>query len=214
MTDGCSRVWRQPHLWCSAPEAAPWLELRWDTPRTFDTILLYLDPELSMEIPSSRTDHWEDHHKFAARKGMPPQLMRDVSVQALTENGWQTVARCTGNWRLLELSAGEAVTATAQIALPEEGVPAIQTVEYDWKDEELDIDFFERVDYRELKVELTDQSGAVYDVRVLESDSDSLEVRAEGLDYGATYTITVSGVSLYGEDDYRSVSMEFEAVDR
>lgn len=114
VVDGCSRVWRQPHLWCSAPEAAPWLELRWDTPRAFDTILLYLDPELSMEIPSSRTDHWEDHHKFAARKGMPPQLMRDVSVQALTENGWRTVARCTGNWRrLLELSAGEAVTATA-----------------------------------------------------------------------------------------------------
>src|SRR5699024_9405475 len=55
-----------------------------------------------------------------------------------------------------------------------EGVPAIQTVEYDWKDEELDIDFFERVDYRELKVELTDQSGAVYDVRVLESDSDKI----------------------------------------
>lgn len=114
VVDGCSRVWRQPHLWCSAPEAAPWLELRWDTPRTFDTILLYPDPELSMEIPSSRTDHWKDHHKFAARKGMPPQLMRDVSVQALTENGWRTVARCTGNWRrLLELSAGEAVTATA-----------------------------------------------------------------------------------------------------
>ena len=70
------------------------------------------------------------------------------------------------------------------------------------------------MDYRELKVELTDQSGAAYDVRVLESDSDSLEVRAEGLDYGATYTITVSGVSLYGEDDYRTVSMAFEAVDR
>ena len=67
-----------------------------------------------MEIPSSRTDHWEDHHKFAARKGMPPQLMRDVSVQTLTENGWRTVARCTGNWRrLLERSAGESVTATA-----------------------------------------------------------------------------------------------------
>lgn len=108
----------------------------------------------------------------------------------------------------------EAVTVETQIALPEEGVPAIQFVEYDRRDEELDIDFFERVDYLDLKVELKDQNGTAYEVRILESDSDNLEVRAEGLDYGATYTITVSGVSLYGENDYQSVSMEFEAVDR
>lgn len=149
-----------------------------------------------VEYPATIVEQDEDDLTFYI-KDLPGGVTYDVTLSGI-----------------LDRRSGEAVTATAQIALPEEGVPAIQTVEYDWKDEELDIDFFERVDYRELKVELTDQSGAVYDVRVLESDSDSLEVRAEGLDYGATYTITVSGVSLYGEDDYRSVSMEFEAVDR
>ena len=45
---------------------------------------------------------------------MPPQLMRDVSVQTLGADGWHTVARCTGNWRrLLELHTDGAVTAAA-----------------------------------------------------------------------------------------------------
>lgn len=112
--DGCARIWRQPHLWCSAPEPRPWLQLAWDAPRTFDTVLLYLDPDLSLELPSSHPGRWDEHHKFAPRAGMPPQLMRRFRLEALLGGSWQTVARCAENWqRLVRLETGAPVTAAA-----------------------------------------------------------------------------------------------------
>lgn len=114
VVDGVSRIWRQPHLWCSAPEKEPWLELRWDAPRAFTTVLLYLDPDLSMELPSSHAHRWDEHHKFTPRAGMPPQLMRRFRLEVPGPEGWHTVARCKENWqRMVRLDTGKPVTATA-----------------------------------------------------------------------------------------------------
>lgn len=112
--DGFSRPYGAPHLWCSAPESAPWLELRWPAPVTFCEVRLYLDPELSMELPSSRAAHWDEHHKYAPRTGMPPQLARAFHLEALTAKGWETVLQETENWRRMAvLRTAAPVTARA-----------------------------------------------------------------------------------------------------
>lgn len=111
-------------------------------------------------------------------------------------------------------ASGEYETVSAEISLPEEGVPAIQSVEYDREDAELDIEFMERVDYSDLTVEVTDLSGNTYQNRVIESDSDSIELRVDGLTEGETYLVKVSGVSLKGLNNFLTASQEFAAIDR
>ena len=40
-----------------------------------------------MELPSSHTRHWEKSHLFAARTGMPPQLIKELALTAELETG-------------------------------------------------------------------------------------------------------------------------------
>lgn len=112
--------------------------------------------------------------------------------------------------------SGDFETVTGQLALPETSVPAIKSVEYDGEDRELDIDFVEAVDYdsANLLVEVSDSTGTTYTTRIIETDSDSLELQVDGLTYGEMYLVKVSGVSLRGQSSFVSASMEFTAVDR
>lgn len=90
---GCSRPWGQPGQWCAAPtDRDPWLQLDWPTPVTLRELRLYLDPDLTMELPSSRAQHWEDSHHYAPRTGMPSRLAK--SIQAEAPDG-------SGGWRML-----------------------------------------------------------------------------------------------------------------
>lgn len=109
--------------------------------------------------------------------------------------------------------SGEPGSFSVQVALPEAGVPAIEKVEYDADDRELEIDFLEKVDFSNVTVEITDLNGTVFASRVRESDDDSLEVLAEGLTVGGRYLAKVSGVSLRGLNDFRTATVEFTAVD-
>ena len=102
---------------------------------------------------------------------------------------------------------------TGQITLPEAGVPAIQKIEYDRDDQELDIEFVEKVDFSGVAVEVTDLDGTVYATRVVESDDDSLEVRVEGINPGGSYLARVTGVSLRGLNDFQTGAAEFVARD-
>ena len=85
---GESRPWGRPNAWIAAPEdGAPWVELRWARAADVREIRLYLDPDLAMELPSSHARHWEQSHFFAARPGMPPQLVRELAVTAELDTG-------------------------------------------------------------------------------------------------------------------------------
>lgn len=85
---GESRPWGAPNAWIAAPEdGAPWIELYWACAVEVREIRLYLDPDLSMELPSSHAQHWEQSHFFAARSGMPPQLARELVVTAELDTG-------------------------------------------------------------------------------------------------------------------------------
>ena len=85
---------------------------------------------------------------------------------------------------------------------------AIRKVKYDAADEELDIDFNGRVKYRKVKVTVTDASGRKYAAKIVEKGSDDLEVKVAGLEKGAKYKVTVSGVALKG-GKYTTVSKSF-----
>ena len=84
-----NRPWEGVNAWLAAPEdAEPWAELRWDAaPVEVQEIRMYLDPDLAMELPSSHASHWEKSHLFAARTGMPPQLVRELALTAELETG-------------------------------------------------------------------------------------------------------------------------------
>ena len=88
LISGENRPWGQPNAWLAAPEdAEPWAELQWQTAVEAREIRLYLDPDLTMELPSSRARHWEKSHLFAARTGMPPQLIKELALTAELETG-------------------------------------------------------------------------------------------------------------------------------
>ena len=85
---GENRPWGGANAWIAAPEAAePWAALRWDAPVAVREVRLYLDPDLTMELPSSRARHWEKSHLFAARQGMPVSLAKELALTAELETG-------------------------------------------------------------------------------------------------------------------------------
>ena len=92
--EGPNRPWGGINQWRTAPEdKTPWLELRWPKPVRPRELRLYLDPELSMELPSSRGSHWQESHKFAPRTAMPEQLLRDFEILLQREDGGWVRAR-------------------------------------------------------------------------------------------------------------------------
>lgn len=107
--------------------------------------------------------------------------------------------------------SGEYETISQQISVPEAGVPAIKSVEYE--DGELEIDFVEAVSFQDVQLEVTDLNGTVYESKITETDRDSLEARVSGLVWGETYLVNVRGVSVRGLDSYMTAAMEFIARD-
>lgn len=84
---GEHRPWGGPNAWIAAPEdTAQRLTLTWEKPVTVREIRLYFDPDLTLELPSSHAQHWEKSHHFAARDGMPSQLVKTLTLSAKLEN--------------------------------------------------------------------------------------------------------------------------------
>lgn len=113
--NGWSRPWGGPNLWVSAAERNPSVTLTWEERKTIRQVMLDFNPDLCMEIPSSRAAKWTESHNFTARTGMPPELVKSFTVEALGPDGqWQVLCREEKNWRrhyILALPA--AVEATA-----------------------------------------------------------------------------------------------------
>ena len=97
--DGYLRPWGGPRAWASEGlgPAGEAICLRWSEPVELDSVLLLFDPELSMELTSSRCETWDPHHHYAARPGMPAQLARDYRLIARGPGGERTVAEVSEN---------------------------------------------------------------------------------------------------------------------
>lgn len=109
--------------------------------------------------------------------------------------------------------AGEYVSVSGTFATPEKAKLSITKVDYDREDQEIDIDFSHKVQYKNLKVTVKDAAGKKYKTKIKSKDSDDVDVRVAGLTPGETYTVTVSGVRLKGTGKYGKVSATFVAVD-
>lgn len=98
--NGLHRPWRDANSWISGKEERPYLKLCWEEPVQIREIFLFLNPDLSRELNSSRAASWDDHHMFAARTGMPPELIKDAVLYGTVPGGGQQVlAKLEDNWR-------------------------------------------------------------------------------------------------------------------
>ena len=87
--------------------------------------------------------------------------------------------------------------------------PLIKEIEYDKKDRELEIDFVKRVQYKNLKVTVTDASGKSYSCRIDEKNSRELELVVKGMKAGMKYTVSISGIRAAGSTAYTTISGTF-----
>ncbi len=103
---------------------------------------------------------------------------------------------------------------TGTFSTPKEGQAGIETVEYEADDREVEIDFIGRVEFdMNCTVTVTDAMGNTYNAQIVKMDSDSLDAYVEGLNWGETYTVLVTGVRNVGQADFGSVEWEFQAVE-
>ncbi len=130
----------------------------------------------------------------------------DFTVKGLKANTKYTVT-ITG---LKADKSGTARKATASFKTPKTEFK-IRDVEYDRGDKELDIDFFGRMQYKKVKVSVTDKNGKTYTCRIEEKDRDGMELFVSGLKKGKTYTVTITGIRLRGTSSYGKLSATFTA---
>ena len=99
LTAPYNRPWKGPNAWVPAGNQDEWAELIWDGPRSMREVRIYFDPDLSMELPSTRTQHIAPGHLFAGREGMPPQLVRNYAVWLRQEGQWIKCLDVRDNWK-------------------------------------------------------------------------------------------------------------------
>lgn len=97
--DGYLRPWNGTHAWVSSgvKEAGETLTLCWHHPIRLSEAVLFFDPDLSMELSSSRASHWDSHHHYAARESMPPSLIKCYELIAHTAFGDKVLATVENN---------------------------------------------------------------------------------------------------------------------
>ncbi len=99
LTEPYNRPWNGPNAWVPADNKEQWATLTWKQSRPIREVRVYFDPDLSMELPSTRTQHIAPSHLFAGREGMPPQLVRDFTLWLRQEGQWVKYWDIQDNWK-------------------------------------------------------------------------------------------------------------------
>lgn len=87
--------------------------------------------------------------------------------------------------------------------------PVIEDIDYNSKGR-VEVEFYGKVQYRNLKVSVKDTSGKKYSVKSVYRDNDEVEFTIKNFKKGKTYNVTVSGVKKRGTGSYGKVSRKFE----
>ena len=103
------------------------------------------------------------------------------------------------------------VTGKVSIPVPA-ATPRVKKADYDREDREVEFEFTGRVQWKGAKVTITDGSRN-YVTRILEKDSDSIEVKVSKLTVGKKYTYKISGVRVKDASSYKTISGTFIARD-
>lgn len=96
---------------------------------------------------------------------------------------------------------------------PKAQTVSIQEIDYDMEDSELSVEFSRRVDYQNPRVAVKDASGNSYTAKIVEWDSDDMELWVPGLTQGQKYTFSVNGIKAKSATQYTTVKKSFRAVD-
>lgn len=101
-------------------DAKPWIELSWDYKIEVKEIALFLNPELSEEIPSSRNYFWNDHHMLTAREKMPDTLIKAFTVYYNKDGQWIELFKEECNWkRLIKINGKNVITNKIKVDIHE-----------------------------------------------------------------------------------------------
>lgn len=117
LSDGYARPYGGAHVWCSQKEEKPWILLEWDQPVRFHEIRMYLDPELSMEIPSSCAGRWDETHKFTIRRGMPPQLVKAFTIEYYQDRKWMHFSTVKENYQRMAVVKGDTAVSAEKLRI-------------------------------------------------------------------------------------------------
>ncbi len=110
--------------------------------------------------------------------------------------------------------SGEYTSVTGSFIVPLEGAAAIQKVDYDRDDREVDIEFTALVQYEAPAVQIITADGTTINATVTDWDEDSIEARLDSaLTIGTEYMVTVTGVRSAQDAEYGSASFTFTAYD-
>ena len=85
----------------------------------------------------------------------------------------------------------------------------VKEVEYDFKDKELEIEFNTKVQYKNPKVLVKDNSGKTFEAKIYNKGDDDLEAIVFGLEKGKTYSATITGVAKRGTATYTTITTNF-----
>lgn len=121
LLNGYTRPYGELNMWSPAEsDTQPYVILSWDEAQTISKVMLYLNPDLSKEIPSSRTESFSTHHLFEPRTEMPPKLAKDITISVWSGEGWQIVAEVKDNWqRLCKVEFAQVTTNKLKITINE-----------------------------------------------------------------------------------------------
>lgn len=100
--DGWLRPWNGVHVW-AADGSCGALTMTWPQAVRLSGVSLYFDPDLSMELTSSRCERWDKSHHYAARRGMPESLVRSYRLLADTPQGVRVLAQEADNGQRLRV---------------------------------------------------------------------------------------------------------------
>lgn len=117
ITDGYSRPYGGMHMWCSDREKNPWVCLDWKKEICFREIRLFLEPDLSKEIPSSCAQRWDESHRFTARRGMPEQLIKSFKIYGFLEGQWREIAYEKENWNRMAVVKFETLVRAEKLKI-------------------------------------------------------------------------------------------------
>jgi ribulose 1,5-bisphosphate synthetase/thiazole synthase len=96
LSNGWNRPWGQPNQWCADPDDEnPWLLFTWEKAIEINHIKFFLDPDLSMELPSSRASH--SQYQQQAAELAKTLVSDDVALDYFENNGMPPVTKSAAN---------------------------------------------------------------------------------------------------------------------
>lgn len=102
-------------------------------------------------------------------------------------------------------------SVSSSFRIPAAQKPIIKKIECDLDNNEISVEFKNRVMYNNAKVSIKDSNGKNYTAKITDKDDDEIEISVRGLKRGKKYIITIIGIKHVDAKSYGSISKTFTA---